>query len=305
MDTIKKILLVVDPTVDRDFVIDRAKLVAKSSEASITLFINNENTLTDHSYIYDGVDGSFFETQRKLFEDHYKKILSDLKDEMLAENLDAITVFTEHHHLAEAIIDQAIEQKVDLVMKSTHQHGALERSLVTNTDWRLIRKCPAPLLLVKEKAWQEPGAVVAAVDPLHPKAVQSKLDHELIAYTEHFSAFLNQQAHVFHSYFPFVSSMYPLAGESALDLEKIREQHAAKMNELLQSHNIAPANVLLSQGEVAPHLIKYLDSVNANILVIGALSKNVIERAIVGNTAEKILQDCPCDILVIKPGDKK
>ena len=45
MNKIKKMLVVVDPTVDRDFVIDRAKLIASATGASLHLFINNENTL--------------------------------------------------------------------------------------------------------------------------------------------------------------------------------------------------------------------------------------------------------------------
>ena len=37
-----------------------------------------------------------------------------------------------------------------------------------------------------------------------------------------------------------------------------------------------------------------------NVLVLGALSRNVVERAIVGSTAEKILYDTPCDVLIMK-----
>ena len=69
----------------------------------------------------------------------------------------------------------------------------------------------------------------------------------------------------------------------------------------LSGYDIAEDNVELSEGELVPELIKYLKLVDANALVIGALSRNVLERAIVGNTAEKILEDCPCDVLVLKP----
>ena len=304
MQSIENILVVVDPTVERDFVVDRAKLIAKASNARLTFFINNENTLTDHSYVYEGMDSDFFEQQRKLFEDHYKKLLADLIEEFGKDGVDVESIFAEHHHLAEAIIKQTSEMKPDLVMKSTHNHNMLERSLVTNTDWRLIRKCPAPLLLVKPTDWQDGGAVVTAVDPFHRKAEQTHLDQALIQHTEQFADLLQQSPHIFHSYFPFVSTMFPLGSESTIGLENMRREHEEKINEVLKDHNIAKENIHLSHGEIIPNLVSYLKSVEANILVIGALSRNVIERAIVGNTAEKILEDCPCDVLIIKPGRK-
>lgn len=304
MHTVETILVVVDPTVERDFVVDRAKLVAKATGAKITFFINNENTLTDHSYVYEGMDGEFFEQQRKLFEEHYKKLLAGLVDEFGKEGINIDSVFAEHHHLAEAIINQTKELKPNLVMKSTHNHSVIERSLVTNTDWRLIRKCPAALLLVKPTQWQDSGAVVTAVDPFHRKAEQTHLDHALIENTELVANLLQQVPHIFHSYFPFVSTMFPLGSESTIGLENMRREHGEKIDALLEGHNIAKTNIELSHGEIIPNLVSYLKTVKANILVIGALSRNVLERAIVGNTAEKILEDCPCDVLVIKPTRK-
>ncbi|HAG70632.1 MAG TPA: hypothetical protein DCL66_00375 [Gammaproteobacteria bacterium] len=37
-----------------------------------------------------------------------------------------------------------------------------------------------------------------------------------------------------------------------------------------------------------------------SLLVIASLSRNAIWRSIIGNTAEKILKRCSCDILVVK-----
>ena len=59
MDKIESMLVIVDPTVKRDFVIDKAKLIAKKSKASVHFFINNANTLNKDSFIYEGIDGNF------------------------------------------------------------------------------------------------------------------------------------------------------------------------------------------------------------------------------------------------------
>ncbi len=300
LDKIENILVVVDPTVERDQVVDKAKQIASSLSARVLFFINNANTLNDHSYIYEGIDDAFFETQRKLFRDHYNKLLSSLVEEFQAQNIAAEYLFHEDHHLAEAIIAQAAATGPDLVLKSTHHHSAIERSLISNTDWRLIRKCPVPLLLVKPRPWLEDGSIVTAVDPMHIKAEQSKLDEALLAATVFLSQKLNLKTRVFHSFYPFVSTLFPVGGETSEHVERIRGLHRDKLKELVKSHDIPEDDIHLSEGELVPTLNNYLSDEAANILVIGALSRNVLERAIIGNTAEKILEDCPSDVLILK-----
>lgn len=300
MDEIKKALVVIDPTVDRDFVVDRANLIAKATGAELHLFINNENTLGEHSYIYEGIDSKFFETQRKLFTEHFEKILHDLIEELTADGIKASSEFTENHHLAESIIDAANKLSPDLVIKSTHHHSAMERGIITNTDWRLIRKCPFPLMLVKPQQWQHEGSIATAVDPMHVKAEQSKLDHVLLSGAARMGKTFGQPVRVFHSYYPFVSALFPLGGETDEHLERIEDRHRSKVLAAMQEHDIPEEALELSHGELNSSLLAFLKRSQANVLVLGALSRNFLERAIVGNTAEKILEDCPCDILVLK-----
>lgn len=300
MQAIRSLLLVIDPTVDYDPACERALLIAKSTGASVRLFINNENTLTSHSYVYEGVDGAFFENQRRLFEEHYRDILKENEQRFSSQGIEISSHFAEQHHLAEAIIGETEKYQPDLVIKSTHHHNAIERSLISNTDWRLIRKCPAPLLLVKPGDWQTGGVVVTAVDPLHSKAEQAKLDRVLLDATTQIASQLNLKPCVFHSYFPFVSSLFPLETEKSEHLERIKQHHEEALYALLSGYDIEETNIELSAGDLAASLVQFLQNRSANLLIIGALSRNVIERAIVGNTAERILEGSPCDVLVLK-----
>lgn len=301
MATIDSILVIVDPTVEHDFVIDRLKGIISRNQASVRFFINTSNTLTQHSYAYEGMDGHFLEKQRLLFVEHYQKILQDLVQEFSELGVSATSAFTEEHNLAEAILAEVREFDPDLVLKSTHHHNVFRKSIITNTDWRLIRKCRKPLLLVKPRSWYENGSVVASVDPLHAKAAQTQLDHRLIETAQTIARAFKQTARVFHCYFPFVGTMFPTATETSEQMQELKNRHETKLNELLASHDIEPENVELARGDLVPSLIHFLEKCQANILVIGALSRNILERAIVGNTAEKILDDCPCDVLIIKP----
>ena len=47
-----------------------------------------------------------------------------------------------------------------------------------------------------------------------------------------------------------------------------------------------------------PHLARKL---GADLVVMGAVSRSGIKRVFIGNTAERVLDDLPCDVLVVKP----
>jgi universal stress protein E len=47
-----------------------------------------------------------------------------------------------------------------------------------------------------------------------------------------------------------------------------------------------------------PNLAQFL---HANVVVMGAVSRSALERAVIGHTAERVLDALDCDVLVIKP----
>ena len=52
-----------------------------------------------------------------------------------------------------ALVDRTKRTSADLVVKDTHHHSLAQRTVLTNTDWNLIRGCPVPLLLTKTRPW--------------------------------------------------------------------------------------------------------------------------------------------------------
>ena len=80
----------------------------------------------------------------------------------------------------------------------------------------------------------------------------------------------------------------------------IKKRHEKILMDFLEGHTIEPTNIKICKGELVPGLTEYIEASATNILVIGALSRNILERAIIGDTAEQILEGCPCDVLVLK-----
>jgi universal stress protein E len=66
---------------------------------------------------------------------------------------------------SDQVLKRVDETKPAFVVKSTHHHSVLERTLFSNSDWELIRHCPAPLVLVKDRDISDSPRLLAAVDP--------------------------------------------------------------------------------------------------------------------------------------------
>ena len=109
------------------------------------------------------------------------KRLTELAAPLIAQGLDVHTDARWDYPLHEAIVRKAVEWGADLVVKDTHHHSVLRRSIFSNTDWNLIRQCPTQLLLVKPRAIGHVPVVVAAVDPLHPRDEAASLDDRILA----------------------------------------------------------------------------------------------------------------------------
>ena len=53
-------------------------------------------------------------------------------------------------------------------------------------------------------------------------------------------------------------------------------------------------------GRPAETLVEFTRDIGASLVVMGAVSKGALELLLIGNTAEKVLDDLSCDILVVK-----
>jgi len=300
VEKLKKILVIVDPDSDKDHVIDRAILLGFYYRASVVLVMNKANVLAQEESTQSGLTARFFSSQKQKFQEHYQDRLDALQQRFEAQGIEARSVFTSDKNASEALLKLIDSEQPDMVLKSVQKPGRLARILITNTDWRLVKNCPTPLLLVKAQPWVEDGCVMASVDPMHAKAQQNALDHLLLETTASLARAMQLNTRVFHCYFPDLSAMFPKVTDAEVYIRKVRQQHRDRLLELIHEHHIDEQNLVMTRGDVAKTLTHAIKREKANILVLGALSRNVVEQAIVGSTAEKILYDTPCDVLVMK-----
>ena len=57
----------------------------------------------------------------------------------------------------------------------------------------------------------------------------------------------------------------------------------------------------LAFGPVDTELPAYCKEIDAAAVIMGAVSRNLLQRLFVGATAERTLEQLPCDLIIVKP----
>lgn len=224
----------------------------------------------------------------------------------LRENLIAVTTqIGVDSPAGEAIVRRAHRIDADLIVAECHAGERRGNPFLRLTDWDLLRYSPVPVLLVKTKLPYRKPCLLAAVDPAHAIAEPAKLDAEILCTADIFRKALQGTLHAVHAYVPMPNDATPseLLNPAATKIleTRAREHARARMQPLLKHAQIARASRHLISEHPINGIPRLARTIHSDIVVMGALSRSGLRRIFIGNTAERMLDDLACDVLVVKP----
>ena len=291
MDRPRSILVVIDPTATHHPALERARWLAHAFGARVELFV---------CYAKPATEGLRIE-ERAL-----ERLANGLREqgiETSAEETSAVAV-----HIG--VLQKVLRSQPSLVIKDTHPHSLLRRTVLANTDWQLIRLCPAPLLFVRPGEWHQPPSIAAAIDIALPGEKPAALDHLLLATAESLALATHGSLHAVHAHLP-VSDVAATATALAvpmaagIDPDRIIADNVAlardQLGELAATHGVPPEHRHLLIGRPGEALVEYVRRSSTDLLIMGAYARGLIYNVLVGSTTERILDLLPCDVLVMKP----
>jgi universal stress protein E len=202
----------------------------------------------------------------------------------------------------EAIVRRAVAIGADLIVAPRRERHRVP-ALLGYTDWELLRLSPVPVLLAKtSKPYRRP-TVLAAIDPTHAHAKPSALDQRILAYGAQVGRALRGALHVVHAYLP-----QPLPPTVTFDTKRRKSLLAQDEREARQTFygalvngSIPAARRHLVRGEPLAGIPATARKTHSAIVVMGAVSRSALKRLFIGNTAEKVMDELRCDLLVVKP----
>ena len=303
MEYIKHILVFVDPKMSEHPAIAKAALLAEKFAAHIELFVcdtrsTRESRFAAHLRARPG----------EPFPVDIEALLETLAAPLRSRGLDVTTECAHADVLHVGLIDRTRHTNADLVIKDTHHHSLARRTFLTNTDWQLIRGCPAPLLLTKGTTWATVPRIFAAVDPGHLNDKPEMLDHWIVEHAALFAQRLEGELHVLHVYLPMAIVGAAAAGNPPLaavvparDLAVEELNRRKLLDALLSEYHLGAERIHLEVGGPAQVLPGAAESLQADVLTMGAIARSGLKRIFIGSTAEDVLERLPCDALIVKP----
>jgi universal stress protein E len=283
------ILVVVDATApSHQPALERAAWLAKQAGARVELFACEFDPDLDSGRVAAAVREQALLQRRRSLEE----LAAPLRQQGLAVSVDVVW----DHPFDAAILKKAAAHDYWLVAKDTHHHNLAQRTLLTNVDWHLIRTCPVPLLLVKDRKLAVAPNVLAAVDPVNEHDKPAALDDRIYTFAADLARKLRGRLHVVHSY------ATPLGAELPADAVKlIADEHREAMARFLDTHAALEGRPHLYEGVAHECLQQAAKEHAADFVVMGAVARRGLKRLFIGSTAERVLDRLPCDLVIIKP----
>jgi universal stress protein E len=197
-----------------------------------------------------------------------------------------------------------------VIVKGTQYHSQAQRAIFVDTDWSLVRGSPYPLRLVKPREPAAAPVVIAAVDPTHEDDEHAELDRLIVEQAQDVATRTGGELLLVHTF----ESLTGIGAEATRTFKPVRlpvaelsermaREHRAKLEALAKACNVDLRNVHQVPGRAREILPWFAREHKADLVVMGALARSRLRGAVIGSTAERVLDDLPCDILILKrPG---
>jgi universal stress protein E len=302
MSAYNNVLVVLDPSAEKQKALNRAIELVRLQGGKLTAFLS----VYDFSYeMTTMLSGEERESMRQAVIKDRELWISDFLAAPRAGGINIDIKVVWHNRPFEAVVLAVLEDDYDLVIKGTHDHDVLKSMIFTPTDWHILRKCPCPVLLVKDHDWPQGGNIIAAVNAGSEQKHHLSLNQRVISKALQMAKMLKAQTHLVNAY----------PGTPVNIAIEIPEFNPQEYNSTMKHHHMDAVSALAKQYDIdeqhchvkegmpedaLPGLAATLD---AEMVIIGTIGRTGFSAAIIGNTAEHVIDRLDCDVLAVKPAD--
>lgn len=287
--TAREILVVLDRSAEARPALDKAARLAEGSGLGLRLFCcDSDPRLVARLFLRPEA----LSAARADFLRRCREWLADLAAPLAQRGLQVDIEAAWDAPLHAGIVREVALSRPVLVIKDMVWHPPLGRGLLTGTDWHLLRHCTVPLLLVKPGPWPDRPNVTAAVDPGHPADPECLLDQRIVRESGRLAEWLQVELKLVHAY---------LSPGPALEAGKhgLRDAAAAAVRTVCERNSCDPASATLLEGAATDVLPGFCAERAVNVLGVGAAARSRIYEAVIGSTAESLIDRVPSDLLVV------
>jgi nucleotide-binding universal stress UspA family protein len=145
----RSILVPLDGSLQSEQALPYAATLARRSGAALRLAYVHTPLILAEGTLYLG-------TPDVQLWDEEKKYLSSVVDRLQSMGMDTVSAHVLEGPIAEALQEQALAEKCDLVVMTTHGRGPMSRVWLGSVADQLVHRLPIPLLLIRTRGETPP-----------------------------------------------------------------------------------------------------------------------------------------------------
>ncbi|MDR5866222.1 universal stress protein [Halomonas koreensis] len=214
------------------------------------------------------------------------------------------------------VIRAVLRDGHDLAIK-TAEDPEWSHLLFGSDDMHLMRKCPCPVWLMTPRETPRYRRIVAALDiDVHRAAPgQAALNDDILEVAGALALAELAELHLVHAWdapeagFVSLWADDPEATEQHI-VESEHSRHKIGMDRLThrlverigeEAYDYLAPRIHLPMGQARKQIPRLVESLKADLVVMGTVGRTGIPGFIIGNTAEAMLYQLQCSVLALKP----
>lgn len=278
--------------------------LAKHNQAKLTIV----DVVPDLSWISRLVMPDAEEAQQVLADDKLRN-LESIAGPLREEGIDVTTKVLFGKTSVE-IMREVLRSQHDLVLRVTKGTHSKQSRFFGTTSMRLLRECPCSLWLVRPDSPPRFSQVLAAVEPDPHDLAHNQMSKTIIELGMSIADYENGQLHIVHAWDLFGASVVKSRlKESEFEdiLRRAEAEVTSALDNFLSPYKLSHESEcvhLLGDASGAGHAISELAKQQGiDLVVMGTIARTGVAGALIGNTAEQILDQIECSVLTIKPDE--
>lgn len=292
MSRFERLLVVADRGMHPSPALRRGAELARRAAAALHLCLFDHHALIDATA--DIVDPDVMRLAKAQFVSERAQWLNRQCDDLVAQGLRVGGEVRWAPAPCDALLDRVLEHDPDLVIQDVGSAGLVA------SDWKALRFCPAPLMMVRAHSAPLPTRILVAVDTGGDAAQKAPLNDALMAMAAQLGLFCDAPVHVVHA-FPY-SAPGPerMRGQLGAAYEDVRRADAAQFQAFITRHAVTTDRQHLLTGEPTAAIAEFARRGGFDLIVVGAGYRSAFDRFFLGSTAETLVARTHCDVLVVK-----
>ena len=220
--------------------------------------------------------------------------------------------------VAEMVVQRVQRDGHDLLIKSADQPRTLAQKMFGTVGMRLMRKCPCPVWIIKTADHRGPSRMLVAIDPMPVGEDRSPLNIKIMEIATSLARHRKCELHVAYVWPRW--TMIPNAPQTH-EKNQTNDNHASKevaiVNRGMQDLQSRMLELLVGRfrddghsltthfpnGDPASEVVRLTDELDAELLVLGTVSRKKLSFFQMGGTAEQIIDGVNCSVLAVKPDE--